>query len=110
HSGFETAHYQNEMKVVVDLLRFEGQRDKKLGFQTVGLALGKDADDRIMFVVQSNGLADDVAVAAKAFRPKFVRHDNHAVFSHNFFLGENIPPEHEGSANMVVEAWRGHGR
>src|ERR1700730_4996420 len=91
------------MKTVIDLVGFESERSEELSFQAVGLSLGENSDDGIRLIVQSNGLADDVAVAAEALHPKLMGHDGNAVFPHNSFLGEDIPPEHKGSAHHVVE-------
>src|SRR5712664_1261152 len=95
------------MKVVVDLLRLESQRDKELRFETVGLPGREDTNNRVRFAVEADGLADDLAVTAKTLHPKSVRHDDDAIPAHDAFLGENVPPEEKGSAHHVVEAGSG---
>src|SRR6266478_6640978 len=104
---FEPAHYQDEMKVVVDLLWFESQRDKELRFEAVRLPGCKDSHDRVRLAVQADGLADDFVVTAETLHPKSVSHHHDAIPAHDSFLGENVPPQEKGSAHHVVEAGSG---
>src|SRR5207245_6643197 len=94
---FEPAHYQDEMKVVVDLLWFESQRDKELRFEAVRLPGCKDSHDRVRLAVQADGLADDFVVTAETLHPKSVSHHHDAIPAHDSFLGENVPPQEKGS-------------
>jgi hypothetical protein len=96
-AGFQASHDQYEMKVVIDLLGFERQRDEELGFETVGLAGGQDTNNSVRPTVQANALADDVVVAAETLHPKAVRHNDDAIFPDNSFIGQNVTPQEEGS-------------
>ena len=85
-SWFQAAHHQNKMKIVVDLFRLEGQRNKQLIFQAIGLPYRQDSHNSVGLAIESDGLADDVAIAPEALHPEPMRHDDHAVLADLPFL------------------------
>ena len=65
-AGFEAAHGEQPVKVVVDLLGLEDQRHGQLALAAIVEAGREDADDGVGLAVHAHGCADDFGIGSRA--------------------------------------------
>ena len=64
-----------------------------MGFKAVWHPGSQHANDGVGFRIQPHFLSDDVGIAAEAFLPKPISHDDHVISTRLAFLGEEISPQ-----------------
>ena len=94
-AGFEPAHDQQPVEVVVDLVRSEGERQVHLLLDAVARPRPQHADHGVRLAVEPDRLAHDRGIGAPALLPEAVRQDDALVVADDAFLRDEIAPELE---------------
>src|SRR5882724_12492442 len=86
------------MRVMVQLFRFESQRDGQVtSGQAVSQTWRQHSHRRVRFVIDAKRLADDVSIRTKTL-PSFVSENDDMVFARKSFFRQEIATEKESDA------------
>src|ERR1035437_5114370 len=89
NAGLETAHGQQPVKVVIQLVGFKGQGHDEPLVLAVNDSGSQDANDRVRVSVDLDLLSDNVGIGAQAL-PHLVDKDYDPLFSHYSFFGKKV--------------------
>ncbi len=89
------------MKVVVQLLGFEGEGSRKLCLTAVVDAGRQHANDGVRFPVNPHGMADQLWIGAE-MRPQLVGQDHDMVLAVHSFFRQKVAAKKKGKPHHVV--------
>src|SRR6202453_5404033 len=94
------------MKIVIDLIELENERNEKFRGSAIGLSGRTNADNGITFAVHMDFAADDMRIGAEMFAPHLVGEDDNVIFSGHGFVGPDVTPEEQRFAKQLLQKTR----
>ncbi len=105
-AGLHAREDHEKMKIVINLVRFEDQRNEKIRGGPVGLSSGTNADHRVDFAVHVDFTADDVGITAEMFAPHSIGKNDNVIFSGHGFVRAEVTAKEWSFAKQLIQKTR----
>ena len=104
HTRFHSPHYQQPVKVMVELFRLKDQRYRQLVLSPILVARRLHADYCIRLAVEAQGGAHDLSICPQ-LQPQLMGEDHHVFMAGLPFLRQEVPSQEQRLALHLQQAW-----